>query len=121
MNCTVIADYHPNGILRCEYTVNDQLQWHGTYQEWHSNGQLKVLSNWVNGTINGVEHAWDKNGTLITSQLWANYFEVSVKVYYNRLPVMIYIIDVNVDITKFLADVILQLTSEGKEYDIKHL
>jgi len=52
-----IEEYHPNGYLRCKYTVRFGER-HGLYQEWWDDGQMKEESNWTDGLKDGLYQRW---------------------------------------------------------------
>jgi len=52
-----IEEYHPNGDLKCKYTVRFGER-HGLYQEWWDDGQMKEESNWTDGLKDGLYQRW---------------------------------------------------------------
>ena len=48
----------------CEYWVNDKGQKHGEYKSWHSEGQLREHSFYVNDQRHGEFKIWHENGQL---------------------------------------------------------
>ncbi|MFZ0564758.1 MAG: hypothetical protein WAM28_00980 [Chlamydiales bacterium] len=71
-----ITSYHPNGQVK-QYLEATNNSASGTYQEWFSNGQLKVEASLVGGVadintmaeetwlFDGINRAWDEDGNLI--------------------------------------------------------
>ena len=112
-------DWHTNGQLyeQSEY-INHY--YHGTRQRWHENGQLREQSEWVNGNLHGIRYAWNSNGSLICIQQFDT-DNILVHVNYENNPIVIHISsEANIESTTLLTHLISQLTSEGKNYEIKH-
>ncbi|MGE3953989.1 MAG: toxin-antitoxin system YwqK family antitoxin [Parachlamydiales bacterium] len=71
-----ITGYHPNGQPRQALEVVDGRAF-GSYKEWHTNGQLKLVAVVVGGSadiddqsvasylFDGVSRAWDEGGNLL--------------------------------------------------------
>jgi antitoxin component YwqK of YwqJK toxin-antitoxin module len=75
-NCALITTYHPNGLL-AQYLETEDMRAHGAYQEWYSNGQLKIQTKVIGGTADvtlgaqkdwlfeGLSQVWDEQGHLV--------------------------------------------------------
>ena len=144
MKLNTIKTYHTNGNLHEMYTINIHNQKHGTYQSWYDNGQLGVQSEYLNGKLHGIYQEWYSNGQLMLQSEYLNgkrhgirytwnkngslkYIQqfdtdnILVHVNYENNPILIEIHDeANVESTTLLTHLISQLTSEGKNYEIKH-
>ena len=132
-------NWYDNGQIfeQCEY-VNGH--YHGTRQRWHNNGQLWSQSEWVNGKRHGTYRDWHDNGQLYSQTehvngarhgiryLWNNdgslrYIEQNdndkslVRVDYTINPIMIRIIDPNIDSTTIIANITSSLDEQGKKYE----
>ena len=55
-----------------EYWVNDKGQKHGEYKSWHSEGQLREHSFYVNDVLHGEAKLWHENGQLISHCFYVN-------------------------------------------------
>lgn len=75
-NQTILTSYHANGQIK-QYLQARDLQAFGTYQEWHSNGHLKIEAKVVGGKadldissqkswlFDGLTKAYDEKGRLL--------------------------------------------------------
>ena len=143
-----VKETYPNGTPRVEYTVNGEGKLHGTCQDWHSNGQLYEQCEYMNGKRHGTCHYWRENGQLWQQYEYANgkchgllytwrldgslwYIKqwdkdellVEVTYIHNSKECKVAEIEIynsNIESTAFVANIIIQLTSEGIEYEITH-
>lgn len=72
---SIITSYHPNGYLRQYLEISNNRAF-GKYQEWNSNGTLKIDSNVIGGVadlspeaeksfvFDGISKAYDKEGRI---------------------------------------------------------
>jgi antitoxin component YwqK of YwqJK toxin-antitoxin module len=51
-----------NDILVKEEYYNDKGELHGQYRTWHTNGQLFIERNFINGLFHGLCRIWYENG-----------------------------------------------------------
>ena len=74
------------GNIENEYTLKDG-KINGTTKSYYSNGQLKVISNFINGTKQGASKEYDDEGNLTAEYIYLN-GEVngSYKIYENGKP-----------------------------------
>src|SRR3990167_2493575 len=59
-NIAKITSYHPNGLL-WQYLEAQDMRAMGAFQEWHSNGRLKIAATVIAGTADlasGVQKDW---------------------------------------------------------------
>lgn len=87
--------YHPNGQPK-QYLEIINGRALGAYQEWHSNGQLKVLSNIIGGTgdfypgvektwlFEGEAYAWNDQGILLATIPYAKGCLEGISLYYHE-------------------------------------
>lgn len=76
-----ITTYHPNGTI-CQYLEAEEMRAHGSYREWHPNGQLKIEALIIGGTadissaaqkdwlFDGINQVWDEKGHLLAKILY---------------------------------------------------
>ena len=140
MKLETVKIYHLNGNPSHEYMVDEQGNLHGISQRWYENGQLWVQSEFVNGKRHGTYQRWHFNG-----QLWEQIEYVNGKrhgiaymwnedssirnirqydtgkliicVDYTTDPIMIKMIDPNIESTNFIVNITSSLDCEGKEYE----
>jgi len=74
------------GNLESEYTLKDS-KINGTAKAYYSNGQIKVISNFINGTKQGASKEYDEDGNLTAEFIYLN-GEVNgaYKIYENGKP-----------------------------------
>ena len=77
VSCSVITSYHENGQIK-QYLEAINSRAKGTYCEWHTNGQKKLLARLIAGiadideksqnswSFDKVSYAWDSEGRIIT-------------------------------------------------------
>ena len=66
-----VAEFFPNGCLRCEYFVLNGLK-EGTERHWFEDGKPFVSAEYLDGRLNGRLLEWNESGVLVKS---ANYRE----------------------------------------------
>lgn len=71
-----ITTYHPNGGI-WQYLEAEEMRANGLYQEWFSNGQLRIEAQVIGGPadvspgaqqdwlFDGISHVWDEQGHLL--------------------------------------------------------
>ena len=127
-----------------EYTVDEHEQLHGTYIEWNHLGQLYIQSEYSHGKLHGKRQRWhnkgyvweqteylngklhgirslhNQDGSIYKIEQYENNTQL-VCVNFDFTPILIKIYTgADVESTKFITDIITQLTSEGKNYEIEH-
>ncbi len=88
-----ITTYHPNGQL-WKYLESENGRAHGQYQEWHSNGQLKISATVIEGTsdvsemgqmtwlFDDASKVYDEQGRLIANILYSKGMLDGLSCYY---------------------------------------
>ena len=116
MNLQTIKTYYGNGRLSQEYTVDDQGRKHGTYCDWWKNGQLWEQSEFVNDKLHGIRYVWDNDGSVMYIMQYDNDKKL-VEVDYTINPIMIRMIDPNIESSKFIVNITSSLDCEGRKYE----
>jgi antitoxin component YwqK of YwqJK toxin-antitoxin module len=75
---TLITRYYPNGKKQMQWT-QFQIGAVGMFIWWHDNGQKESEVNYENNVEEGERKYWDKEGSLIKSEMWVNGEIVSPK------------------------------------------
>jgi hypothetical protein len=77
-----ITTYHPNGTI-CQYLEAEEMRAHGSYKEWHANGQIKIEAHIIGGTADisaaaqkdwlfeGTNRVWNEKGQLLANILYS--------------------------------------------------
>ena len=120
MKLNTVKRFYDNGQL-CEEYTEDNTCLQGGYKGWWANGTLRAQCEYTNGIRHGNRYIWQENGELDNCNRFFNGLCI-IDVNYRVCPVLISILADVVDLesTKFLADVITQLSNKGKEYDITY-
>ena len=92
-NHSVITTYHPNGLV-WQYLEAQDMRAFGRYQEWFSNGHLKIEAHVIGGTadvafgsqsdwlFDGISQVWDEQGCLIAEIPYTNGSLEGVSIHY---------------------------------------
>lgn len=89
-----IEEHYRNGQLYKKYTINKDGHKHGLYEDWHTNGELKIRANYKDGQRHGLFEFWYDNGQRFIKsnykdgrihglyEAWNGYGEQTEKQYY---------------------------------------
>lgn len=78
-----ITTYHPNGNI-WQYLEAEEMRAHGTFREWHSNGQLKIDALVIGGSADvspGSQQDWLFEGLC---QVWDEQGHILAKIPYQK-------------------------------------
>ena len=66
----VIVKRYPNGNVYEEYIMKDGKK-QGQYKSFYPNGDLQVISHYVNGLLDGEFRGYDSQGVLISAEIYS--------------------------------------------------
>lgn len=67
-----IIEYHENGKLKIQGTVDAEGEFHGNYKEWYENGKISKDENYNHGTLQGSTKYYFENGKLFQEVYFNN-------------------------------------------------
>lgn len=60
-----IIKYYPDSNSKHkEYNLNENNQYHGPYEEWYPNGQIRLRCSYQNNMQRGLYESWHPDGSL---------------------------------------------------------
>jgi len=66
-----VVKYYETGEKWKQYTLIDGKK-NGASTIWHKNGNIEIVSNYINDTLNGSFNSWDENGQMIAEMNYTN-------------------------------------------------